>query len=98
MSDELFGAIDSPGLNSRILVAGLLCLKTAKEGGHSQWACSASIHNEMLEKTPELYQELCSPLWVDRKNEVPPGKLPYYQMPVFNFHQASNPILTDTDE
>ena len=68
---------------------GLLCLKTAPEGGHSQWACSAAIHNEMLRSRPDLYQELLQPLYVDRKDEIPPGKLPYYQMPVFNFHKAS---------
>lgn len=70
------------------MFAGLLCLKTAKEGGHSQWACSAAIHNEMLKRSPELYQELVQPQYVDRKDEIPPGKLPYYQIPVFNFHKA----------
>ena len=75
-------------LTGFVAIAGLLCLKTAQEGGHSQWACSAAIHNEMLRNSPELYQELLAPLYVDRKDEIPPGKLPYYQIPVFNFHEA----------
>ena len=67
-----------------------MCLKNAREGGHSQWSSSVAIHNKMLEQSPELYQELLQPLFVDRKDEIPPGKLPYYQMPVFNFHKVIN--------
>ena len=70
---------------------GLLCLKTAKEGGHSQWASSGAIHNEMLRQRPELYRELLQPMYVDRKNEVPAGKLPWYQMPVYNFYKVTTP-------
>lgn len=51
----------------------------------------------MLKQSPELYKELLQPLYVDRKDEIPPGKLPYYQIPVFNFHEArrSFPIARD---
>lgn len=29
------------------------------------------------------------PWYLDRKNEVPEGKLPYYKIPVFNYHEVS---------
>ena len=82
--------MEQPSLSSNIfnLLAGLLCLKTAQVGGQSQWACAAAIHNEILRSRPDLYHELLQPLFVDRKDEIPPGKLPYYQMPVFNFHKV----------
>jgi hypothetical protein len=50
----------------------------------------------MLRQSPELYQELLESLCVDRKNEIPPGKLPYYKIPVFNFHKASFQIQIST--
>ena len=28
--------------------------------------------------------------WWDRKGEIPPGKLGFYEMPVFNFFQVSS--------
>lgn len=32
-------------------------------------------------------EELAKPQWyIDRKGEVPPGKLEYYQLPIFNYH------------
>lgn len=34
-------------------------------------------------------EELAGPHWyVDRKGETPPGKKEYYQLPIFNNHQA----------
>ena len=34
--------------------SGLLCLKTAKEGGLSSWASSYSAYNKMVKKYPDL--------------------------------------------
>ena len=68
--------------------AGLLCLRTAKQGGKSCWASSATIHNRMLEDNPELLRLLYEPSYLDRKNEIPEGKLPWFVLPVFNQHQV----------
>ena len=43
----------------------------------------------MLKSHPDLVQLLAQPWYFDRKNEVPEGKLPYFAMPIFNFHQVS---------
>lgn len=34
--------------------AGLLCLRTAKEGGLTSWSSSGAIYNRMLESHPEF--------------------------------------------
>ena len=68
--------------------AGLLCLRTAKQGGKSCWASSATIHNRMLDDNPELLRRLYEPSYLDRKNEIPEGKLPWFVLPVFNQHQV----------
>lgn len=40
---------------SRLTVhAGLLCLRTAKEGGLTSWSSSGAIYNRMLESHPEF--------------------------------------------
>ena len=87
-----FGTLKPDTQARRFPHPGLLCLKTAKEGGHSQWASSGAIHNEMLRQRPELYGELLQPMYVDRKNEIPAGKLPWYQMPVYNFYKVTTPL------
>lgn len=69
--------------------AGLLCLKTAKEGGHSSWASSITVHNELLKEDLEAVRTLAQPFFLDRKDEVPPGKGPYVEIPVFNYHDVS---------
>ena len=49
-------------------------------------ASSVTIHNEMLESRPDLVDVMGQPFHVDRKGEIPAGKRPYYQLPVFNYH------------
>eukprot|EP00897_Mesotaenium_endlicherianum_P005689 jgi/Mesen1/5148/ME000255S04128 len=61
-------------------VVALLCLQPAS------FSSSASIYNAMLQDRPDLVRVLLEPFHVDRKGEVPPGKLPHYQMPVFHWH------------
>ena len=65
-------------------IVGLLCLQTAKAGGQSKIASSVTVHNEMLKRAPELVEILAQPFYIDRKGEIPDGKGPYYQMPIFN--------------
>ncbi|KAK9805018.1 hypothetical protein WJX73_002321 [Symbiochloris irregularis] len=69
-------------------VVGLLCLHTAKSGGLSGWASSGGVYRRLLETHPEYVQVLSEDLWLDRKNEIPEGKKPYYTLPVFNHHEG----------
>ena len=71
-----------------LLPAGLLCLATARTGGQSSWCSSAALYNEMLRRDPALVQTLLEPLHVDRKGEIPEGKLPHYQMAVFHWYEV----------
>ncbi|GAX78226.1 hypothetical protein CEUSTIGMA_g5668.t1 [Chlamydomonas eustigma] len=70
-------------------VVGLMCLKTAKEGGMSSWASSFAVYNEMLHTHPHLAKMLAEPIWyLDRKGEVPVGKQPHFMVPIVNIHQG----------
>lgn len=65
-------------------VVGLLCLRPAKLGGESRIVSSSTLHNEMLARRPDLLAVLYDSFVLDRKNEVPEGKGPYYEIPVFH--------------
>jgi len=67
-------------------VVGLMCLRPAKRGGESSIASSGLIYNEMLKRRPQLVASLCAPIYRDRRDEVPPGKLPWYAIPIFNHY------------
>ena len=67
-------------------IVGLLCLKTAKRGGLSALVSSVTIFNEMRKRRPDLAALLFRPLATDRRGEVPTGKKPYFEIPVFNWH------------
>lgn len=67
-------------------VVSLLCLQTAPTGGDSLITSSITLHNEMLKRRPDLVAALAEPLYIDRRNEIPAGKDPWYQMPVFNYY------------
>jgi len=69
-------------------VAGLMCLKPAKRGGQSALVSSMSLYNEMRENRPDLLAELMKPMYVDRRGEVTADGLPYYQQPVFSWHDG----------
>jgi Taurine catabolism dioxygenase TauD, TfdA family len=68
-------------------IVALLCLKTAKRGGASSIVSSTTIYNEMLVRQPDLVAELLQPLAVDRKDEIPEGKQPFYRMAVFHWYE-----------
>lgn len=65
-------------------IVGLLCLRTAKQGGESSVASSAAIHNALLDNEPESLKQLYKAFQCDRYGEIPEGKLPYYSVNVFN--------------
>ena len=67
-------------------IVGLLCLKTAQSGGLSSIVSSMTIYNEMATKRPDLVRLLFQPFATDRRGEVPVGKKPYFEIPVFNDH------------
>ena len=69
-------------------LVGLLCVRTAKSGGLSSLVSSTTLYNEMLKQRPDLVRVLMGPTYRDRRGEIPPGKGPWYTLPVFNPHQG----------
>ena len=69
-------------------VVGLLCLHTAKSGGLSNLVSSTTIFNEMRRRRPDLLKVLFEPIETDRRGEVPEGSKPYFNIPVFNYHDG----------
>jgi hypothetical protein len=65
-------------------VVGLLCLKTARSGGLSSIVSSMAIYNEMATRRPDLVRRLFKSFPTDRRGEVPEGKKPFFEMPVYN--------------
>lgn len=65
-------------------IVGLLCLKTAKSGGLSSIVSSTAIYNAMATRRPDLVPRLFRPFATDRRGEVPEGKKPFFELPVFN--------------
>jgi hypothetical protein len=69
-------------------VVGLLCLKTARSGGLSSLVSSMAIYNRMARDCPELARRLFRPFATDRRGEVPAGKKPYFEIPVYSDHEG----------
>src|SRR5215213_7484462 len=69
-------------------IVGLMCLKTAKSGGLSSLVSSTTIFNEMRRRRPDLLKVLLKPIETDRRGEVPEGSKPYFNIPVFNYHDG----------
>jgi hypothetical protein len=61
----------------------LLCLRTARHGGHSRVASFHTLHNALLEHYPEVLPRLYQPFWFDRQREFHPGEKPVFAAPVF---------------
>ncbi len=66
-------------------VVALLCLHKAKSGGLSKVVSTAGVYNEMLRRRPDLVADLVKPWYRDRREEIPPGKDPWFELPVFSF-------------
>jgi alpha-ketoglutarate-dependent taurine dioxygenase len=66
---------------------GLLCLRTAREGGVSGIVSFATAHEEMQRRHPELLDRLFQPYFFDRQREHAPGDV------MTTFH----PMLTRED-
>ena len=67
-------------------IVALLCLKTARSGGASTLVSSMTIYNEMHKRRPDLLRLMFEPFATDRRGEVPAGKKPLFEIPVYNFH------------
>ena len=69
-------------------IVALLCLRAAKSGGKSALVSSMTLYNEMLKRRPDLLPLLFEPFATDRRGEVPAGKKPYFEMPVFHWFKG----------
>lgn len=65
-------------------IVGLLCINKAMEGGLSSFCSSTRIFRQILKERPDLADVLTRPFHVDRKGEIPKGKLPYYELAIFH--------------
>lgn len=70
-------------------VVGLLCLREAMEGGDSLLVSTVTIHNEMRARRPDLAPLLFDPIATDRRGEIPDGEKPFFEIPVFNWHEGA---------
>jgi hypothetical protein len=68
-------------------IVSLLCLKTSKTGGASALVSSMTIYNEMYDRRPDLLRLLFDPFATDRRGEIPKGKKPYFEIPVYNYFE-----------
>jgi Taurine catabolism dioxygenase TauD, TfdA family len=69
-------------------VVGLLCINRAQSGGESMIVSGVSVHDELMRRRPDLLRELYKPIYMDRRGEVPPGKKPWFGMPLFTWHRG----------
>ena len=74
-------------------IVGLLCLKTAKSGGLSSLTSSMAIYNEMARRRPDLVARLFRPFPTDRRGEVPAGKKPFFEIPIYNDYDGPLSVL-----
>lgn len=65
-------------------VIGLLCLHGARSGGESRIVSSMAVYNEMLERRPDLLDELYGAMAWDRNGEQSAGESPFFQLAPFN--------------
>jgi hypothetical protein len=69
-------------------VVALLCVDQARAGGLSEVASAIAIHNAMLERRPDLLEELYGDIPRSRLGEEKGGEAAYYMLPVFALHDG----------
>ncbi|MEQ8816141.1 MAG: TauD/TfdA family dioxygenase [Thalassobaculum sp.] len=69
-------------------VVALLCVNRARTGGESMIVSGIAVHDELMRRRPDLLPELYRPVYMDRRGEVPAGKLPWFGVPLFNWHRG----------
>ena len=70
-------------------VVGLLCVRQARAGGVSKLVSTPAIHNAMLDRRPDLLEELFAPFWRSRFGEESEIRDSVYKLPVFGIEQGS---------
>ncbi|CAM2066237.1 TauD/TfdA family dioxygenase [Sulfidibacter corallicola] len=97
--DEGFGEQSAktrgPNTNKRLRfhtdrcdVIGFHCVRQAKIGGDNLLVSSITLHNEILERRPDLLMVLYKPFYYKRHNVDTGNPLPYLRQPVFAIHQG----------
>jgi len=69
-------------------LVGLLCLESPLKGGESRIASAVTVHNEVRRLRPDLLPVLYAPFYRDRRDEIPPGMKPWYELAVFHFCES----------
>ncbi len=69
-------------------IVGLLCLKTAREGGLSCLVSSAAVYNRLLARRPDLVAELLRPVCIDRRGEAHRDGRGWWRAAVLNLHEG----------
>lgn len=72
---------------------GLLCLRPAKQGGESLLVSVEAVYARMVERDPALAARLFEPLATDRRNEQPPGELPWFEIPVLSWFDGQLSVI-----
>ena len=62
-------------------IVGLLCLRSARSGGHSAIVSSVAVHNALVDTHPELVGLLYDDWWFDRRTGDGPDS--FYQQPIY---------------
>jgi len=75
--------------NDQCDILALCCLHPAKSGGDHAICSSVTLYNELLQRRPDLMQELDYAFYRSRSGELPPGETePWQRQRVFNFEQG----------
>lgn len=69
-------------------VISFLCVRQAESGGENFLVSSVAIYNEMLRQRPDLVEVLRQPYRYQRHNVDTANELPYYEQPIFSFHEG----------
>jgi hypothetical protein len=62
----------------------LLCLRTARSGGHSRVASFHTLHNALAARRANALPRLYRPFWFDRQRELHDGEPEIFAAPVFS--------------
>ena len=65
-------------------VIAFLCWKQAKTGGENQLVSSLALHNAILERRPDLLEQLYLPYYYKRHNVDQGNALPWCRQPIFS--------------
>ncbi len=64
-------------------IVALLCLASARAGGHSRVISFQTAYEELSRRAPEVLPRLFEPFWFDRQREVSPGEPETFSAPIF---------------